>query len=50
MESPEVWNEAGMMARIPRGLARYLDERAEEMLGISRNQKNNNRGLSINHF
>jgi|WetSurMetagenome_2_1015567.scaffolds.fasta_scaffold00264_18 spore photoproduct lyase len=34
MESPEVWDEAGMMERIPRGLAEYLDDRAEEMLGI----------------
>jgi spore photoproduct lyase len=38
MESPEVWNEAGMMTRIPRGLATYLDERAEKMLGITINQ------------
>jgi spore photoproduct lyase len=34
MESPEVWEASGMMKRIPRGLVRYLDERAEEMLGI----------------
>lgn len=38
MESPEVWEEAGMMKRIPKGLVRYLDERAEEMLGITINQ------------
>jgi spore photoproduct lyase len=35
MESPEVWEEAGMMKRIPKGLVRYLDERAETMLGIA---------------
>jgi spore photoproduct lyase len=36
MESPEVWEESGMMKRIPYGLARYLDKRAGEMLGIKR--------------
>ena len=36
MESPEVWEESGMMGRIPRGLVRYLDARAEKMLGIVR--------------
>jgi len=35
MESPEVWEESGMMKRIPNGLVRYLDERAEEMLGMA---------------
>jgi spore photoproduct lyase len=35
MESPEVWEASGMMKRIPDGLVRYLDERAEEMLGIN---------------
>ena len=34
MESPEVWEASGMMKRIPKGLIRYLDERAEEMLGM----------------
>lgn len=38
MESPEVWGEAGMMRRIPRGLVRYLDERAEKMLGIPKSK------------
>jgi spore photoproduct lyase len=33
MESREVWSEAGMSARIPHGLARYLDDRAARMLG-----------------
>lgn len=32
MESPEVWEDAGMAARIPGGLAAYLDARAEAML------------------
>jgi spore photoproduct lyase len=36
MESPEVWEESGMMKRIPHGLVRYMDDRAEEMLGIKR--------------
>jgi spore photoproduct lyase len=34
MESREAWADAGMLERIPEGLPRYLDERAEEMLGI----------------
>ncbi|MDO5576230.1 MAG: radical SAM protein [Fibrobacter sp.] len=34
MESPEVWNESGMISRIPNGLVRYLDNRAKEMLKI----------------
>jgi spore photoproduct lyase len=34
MESPEVWEESGMMKRIPDGLVRYLDDRAEKMLGM----------------
>lgn len=34
MESPEVWEEAGMVKRIPHGLVRYLDERAKVMLGL----------------
>lgn len=33
MESPEVWREAGLAERIPNGLVRYLDEKAERMLG-----------------
>jgi spore photoproduct lyase len=32
MESPEVWQDAGMARRIPRGLIHYLDTRAGEML------------------
>ncbi|HEX3018899.1 MAG TPA: radical SAM protein [Chitinispirillaceae bacterium] len=32
MESPEVWNDAGMKKRIPDGLVKYLDRRAEYML------------------
>jgi len=32
MESPEVWEESGMIKRIPEGLPRYLDSRANEML------------------
>jgi spore photoproduct lyase len=35
MEGPEVWEESGMMNRIPQGLTRYLDKRAEEMLGMT---------------
>ncbi len=34
MESPEVWQASGMMARIPNGLQAYLDRRAERMLGL----------------
>lgn len=34
MESHDVWEEAGMLHRIPDGLVRYLDMRAETMLGI----------------
>jgi spore photoproduct lyase len=33
MESPEVWSDAGMSHRIPAGLVRYLDKRAEKLLG-----------------
>ena len=32
MESPEVWDESGMRNRIPHGLVRYLDSRAEKIL------------------
>jgi spore photoproduct lyase len=35
MESPEVWEASGMSWRIPEGLARYLDKRAEDMLGLT---------------
>ena len=35
MESPEVWEETGMMERIPDGLPAYLDKRAETLLGLS---------------
>jgi spore photoproduct lyase len=34
MESREVWQASGMLERIPDGLTRYLDRRAEELLGI----------------
>lgn len=34
MESRDVWDEAGMVKRIPNGLIKYLDERAESMLGM----------------
>jgi spore photoproduct lyase len=34
MESKDVWEEAGMISRIPDGLIGYLDKRAEEILGI----------------
>jgi spore photoproduct lyase len=34
MESPDVWEQTGMIRRIPEGLVKYLDLRAEEMLGI----------------
>jgi spore photoproduct lyase len=34
MESPEVWREAGMIARIPAGLKEFLDQRAAGMLGL----------------
>jgi spore photoproduct lyase len=37
MESPDVWEESGMAARIPDGLPRYLDKRAEEMVRRGRN-------------
>jgi len=32
MESPEVWDDSGMRPRIPEGLVRYLDKRAEQIL------------------
>jgi spore photoproduct lyase len=35
MESPEVWCESGMIDRIPEGLTRYLDDRAEAILGLN---------------
>ncbi|MBN1131389.1 MAG: hypothetical protein JXA71_20555 [Chitinispirillaceae bacterium] len=34
MESREAWEAAGMLYLIPEGLPRYLDKRAEDMLGI----------------
>ena len=33
MESEEVWEEAGMLGRIPKGLPWYLDEKAAAILG-----------------
>jgi spore photoproduct lyase len=36
MESPEVWRESGLQARIPQGLKKYLDQRAAQMLGLDR--------------
>ena len=35
MESNEVWRESGMNKRTPHGLVVYLDQRAEQMLGLS---------------
>jgi spore photoproduct lyase len=35
MESRETWETAGMAKKMPHGLSRYLDERAEMMLGIT---------------
>jgi spore photoproduct lyase len=35
MESPEVWRESAMIERIPSGLTRYLDDRAEAILGLN---------------
>lgn len=32
MESPDVWDESGMIKNIPHGLVKYLDNRACEML------------------
>ena len=32
MESPDVWEAAGMAGRIPNGLVRYLDDRAKAMI------------------
>ena len=40
MESPEVWEESGMKKRIPRGLVTYLDERAEILLNLAKEQEN----------
>ncbi len=34
MESPEVWEDAGMKWRIPNGLPSYLDTRAKKMLDL----------------
>ncbi len=34
MESPEVWDECGMLHRIPNGLTAYLDERAKVILKL----------------
>ncbi len=36
MESPEIWEKCGMAKRIPNGLVRYLDERAEVMLNLKK--------------
>lgn len=36
MESRELWEESGMIERIPHGLVRYLDDRAAQLLGIQR--------------
>jgi len=36
MESPEVWEESGMMGLIPQGLPAYLDKRAEALLAAER--------------
>ncbi len=34
MESPEIWQDCGMKKRIPDGLVRYLDKRAQVILGL----------------
>jgi spore photoproduct lyase len=34
MESREVWEDSGLVEKIPNGLVHYLDTRAREMLGI----------------
>jgi spore photoproduct lyase len=39
MESREVWEDSGMIRRIPEGLVRYLDARAETMLHTINNRK-----------
>ncbi|NLG17898.1 MAG: DNA photolyase [Fibrobacter sp.] len=36
MESPEVWEESGMIDKIPGGLVKYLDCRAMRLLGLDR--------------
>ncbi len=36
MESRDVWEEAGMLRRIPGGLTRYLDKRAKVILGLQK--------------
>jgi spore photoproduct lyase len=35
MENRDVWQDAGMIQRIPHGLKAYLDRRAEVMLGMA---------------
>jgi spore photoproduct lyase len=35
MENRDVWEDAGMLERIPHGLKAYLDRRAEAMLGMA---------------
>jgi spore photoproduct lyase len=39
MESREVWEEAGLLSRIPAGLTGFLDTRAEQMLAAGRGMK-----------
>jgi len=34
MESPELWQDSGMINRIPNGLVKYLDERAKQILRL----------------
>lgn len=36
MESPEIWHDSGMHKRIPHGLVKYLDSRAEFILGLNK--------------
>jgi len=35
MESEEIWRDSGLLPRIPEGLPRYLDSRAERLLGLT---------------
>ncbi len=39
MENHDVWAESGMLKRIPNGLTQYLDERAEDMLGLKKENR-----------
>ncbi len=41
MESPEVWAESGLLSRIPKGLVRYLDDRAKMLLELAKERSKN---------